>query len=128
LTTSDVLLVGGVGDGSLTIANGGSVNVGTGGSKEVQVGWTGVVLSTSAPSQATWQRHGNLNAATVNTIPARVHSSSTQLVSYYLTRMVRCTAAVVVGGSTKVINNAGATIFAGANTYTGGTVINGGYS
>ena len=132
-TNSSGVDVGYAGTGTLTISNGGKVNANGGAGaivladNDVGVGTLNIGAAVAGPAAA----GGIVNAATISTGGGtgtlQFNTTATSGTPYYLTKDGTASgAAVTVTGSTSLINTAGYTVLTGADTYTGGTTINGG--
>lgn len=127
--TGSFMDIGNAGAGDLTLANGGTVNV-DGGAGTINLGAFGgsglLNIGTGALTAAA--AGGVVNATTITTGTGsgtlQFNTTATSGTPYYLTRDGTSTgAAVIVSGSTTLINTAGYNVLTGANTYTGGTTI-----
>jgi T5SS/PEP-CTERM-associated repeat protein/autotransporter-associated beta strand protein len=132
-TNSSDVTVGYSGTGSLTLADSGKViaNGGAGAivlaNNGLGVGTLNIGAAVAGPAAA----GGIVNAATISTGGGtgtlQFNTTATSGTPYYLTKDGTASgAAVTVTGSTSLINTAGYTVLTGADTYTGGTTINGG--
>ena len=125
--------MGNSGNGTLTLANSGAVNVESGlGPVTLGSGATGRgTLNIGAKSTDSAAPGGILNAATVTTGAGagtlQFNTTATSSSPYYFTQTgLAGDAAVLITGSTRVINTAGYTVLSSTNTYTGSTTIAGG--
>ena len=129
-TTSD-MLVGGVGSGTLTIADSGFLNVG-GRTSTVTLGWTGAgILNIGAAATDPAAAGGIVNASTITTASGtgtiQFNTTACSCAPYYFTNDgTRAMPGASITGSTQLINTAGYNVLTGVNTYTGSTTINGG--
>ncbi len=130
-TNSNTVNVGNAGAGTLTLANGGAVNVNAG-AGTINLGASGGTgtLNIGAAAGDTAAAGGIANATTITTGTAgtlQFKTTATSGTPYYLTKDgTSGGTAVVVTGTTSVVNTAGYTVLGGANTYTGATTLNGG--
>lgn len=127
------LTLGGAGTAAMTVSNGGLVSFG-GGANPINIATSSTgngTLNIGATAAGPAAAGGVINASAITTVlgagTVQFNTTATSGSPYYLTKDgTSGGTAVIISGTTQVINTAGYNVLAGTNTYTGTTTIAGG--